>query len=671
MQIIQRFSSGCMGFKAFGALLVFLSTSPIQAATLRVGHHAAYDYNTITAALADADSGDTITVAAGTYQQAPPYLETFPLLMKSGVRLIRESMDILPVIDAGNTDRVFVCLDLAAATGSRIEGFKITGGVTPAANLTGGGLDIRNSELVLATCEIEDNVALDTGGGVYCYGTTLTLHDCIISGNIADQGGGMYVTSGSLVSINRCLISGNVITYTGAGICISSNCSVSINGSEISGNDSSQYGGGIFCCSADANIFNCLIEDNHAVQHGGGMSIYNSTVFCNQSAWIGNTSPAGGAIFARENSVLKMFECVIGSNITTQTGGGIQATDSEIEMLYSKIAANSATNSGGGLSLKTATGIIASCDIIDNHSVNGAGFEFTGNTETQIINCLFARNHATEFGGALFFRDSSPEASLCTMTDNYAADGGGALSCSNANPILRDSILWDDDIDEIFVFSGTPSITFCDVEGGWSASATNFDADPLFVTGADGEFFLSQTASGQTADSPCVNTGSASSTAISFTACDQSFYMDAMTTRTNGGFDSSQVDIGYHYDPSYDYCTEIGCSIDIPSVYLSAGDPFYCYVILCNPDLITYPDIPVFVLLDVYGSYFFAPSFSGFDYYERDLYPGKTTIEVLPEFTWPANAGAASGIAIYAGMTNHEMTMLFGALAYVTFGWGI
>ena len=256
------------------------------------------------------------------------------------------------------------------------------------------------------------------------------------------------------------------------------------------------------------------------------------------------------------------------------------------------------------------------------------------------------------------------------MTDNYAADGGGAFSCSNANPVLRDSILWDDDIDEVFVFSGTPAITFCDVEGGWSGSATNFDADPQFVTSTDGEFFLSQTAAGQTADSPCVNAGSGPSASFSYPILDQTFYMDTLTTRTDKESDSGQVDVGYHYDPSYDYCTEPGCSIDMPSSFYHPGDPFYIYVVACNPDLITYPDMPLFVLLDVNGSYFFAPGFTDFDYYETDLYPGKTTIEVIPEFSWPANAGSSSGIGLYAGMTNHEMTMLFGTLDYVTFGWG-
>jgi hypothetical protein len=650
------------------SILLMIWISPATfAATLRVGHGVWYDYTTITAALAAANSGDTITVAAGTYQPGAPYNETFPLVMRSAARLMWENTSSMPVIDAGQSDRVFLCENLAA--GSRIEGFIITGGMTSAADRVGGGLDIRNSELVLSDCEITDNYAQDSGGGMYCFSSTVTLHDCVISGNIADQGGGIYARTGSSLNINRCLISGNVTTYTGAGIYITSNCSVSIEGSEISGNDSSQYGGGIFFYNVDANIFNCLIEDNHADLQGGGLAMNDSTVYGNQNAWIGNTSPAGGAIFARENSVLKMFECVIGNNTTTETGGGIQVSDSEIQMLFSKIAANSATNSGGGLSLKTATGVIAMCEFIDNTSVNGAGINFDNNSETQIVNCLFARNHATEFGGALFFNDSAPEVTHCTMTDNYAADGGGSMACSAGNPVVTNSILWDNDIDEVFVFSGTPVITFCDVEGGWSGSATNFNADPLFITGSDGSFFLSQTVSGQPSDSPCVNTGSGSSTSLSYSILDRFLYMDTMTTRTDNGTDAGLVDVGYHYDPTYCYCTEFGCSIDIPSTFLHAGDPFYCHVTACNPDLITYPDIPLFVLLDVFGTYFFAPGFSDFDYYEINLIPGKTAIEVIPEFSWPSNVGSASGIVLYAAMTDHNMTSLFGTLDAVTFGW--
>ncbi len=116
-------------------------------------------------------------------------------------------------------------------------------------------------------------------------------------------------------------------------------------------------------------------------------------------------------------------------------------------------------------------------------------------------------------------------------------------------------------------------------------------------------------------------------------------------------------------------CTESGCTISMPSHDFGAGDPCSCDVLVCNATGATLTDIPVFVLLDVYGSYFFAPDFSEFAYYLMPLSPGNNPIQVLPTFAWPTGAGAASGIKWYAAMTNPGMTELYGSLDTFEFGW--
>ncbi len=82
-------------------------------------------------------------------------------------------------------------------------------------------------------------------------------------------------------------------------------------------------------------------------------------------------------------------------------------------------------------------------------------------------------------------------------------------------------------------------LTYSDIEGGYLGEG-NIDADPLFVTGTSGDYYLSQTAAGQGSDSPCVDTGSE-------TAEDSG--LDDRTTRTDGVPDSGIVDMGYHYEP--------------------------------------------------------------------------------------------------------------------------
>lgn len=116
-------------------------------------------------------------------------------------------------------------------------------------------------------------------------------------------------------------------------------------------------------------------------------------------------------------------------------------------------------------------------------------------------------------------------------------------------------------------------------------------------------------------------------------------------------------------------CSLFGCAIDMPSNDFGPGDECYCNVTVCDTDSFSCTDIPVFVVLDVAGAYFFAPDFSEFGDYTMTLPPGETVIPVLPSFDWPAGVGAFSGVNGYVAMTNPEMTALHGALDIFTFGW--
>jgi len=119
-----------------------------------------------------------------------------------------------------------------------------------------------------------------------------------------------------------------------------------------------------------------------------------------------------------------------------------------------------------------------------------------------------------------------------------------------------------------------------------------------------------------------------------------------------------------------DPCTGLECIIDMPSAMYHPDDTCYCNVILCNPGPKTYVNLPVFVILDVYGIFYFAPDFNDYGYFLLEsLPPGSDELEILPEFTWPSDAGSASDIHFYAGMTDRDITELIGEYDMFTFGW--
>ncbi|MBD3179619.1 MAG: hypothetical protein GF417_08390 [Candidatus Latescibacteria bacterium] len=85
--------------------------------------------------------------------------------------------------------------------------------------------------------------------------------------------------------------------------------------------------------------------------------------------------------------------------------------------------------------------------------------------------------------------------------------------------------------------SSVPDITHSLVQGGYSGTG-NIDQDPIWMTGPEGNYYLSETLCGQASDIPCVKAGSAAAESLGV--------VDRITT-TDHGPDTGMVDIGYHY----------------------------------------------------------------------------------------------------------------------------
>jgi hypothetical protein len=159
-------------------------------------------------------------------------------------------------------------------------------------------------------------------------------------------------------------------------------------------------------------------------------------------------------------------------------------------------------------------------------------------------------------GGIAFWENSQPTCESNTIVENSASVEGGGIYCNSiwADPlVITNTIFWDNSGptgQEIWIGEGgyfsILTLSYSDVQGGQSSvyvdpgstlnwGAGMIDADPLFVTGPMGDYYLSQLAAGQGTDSPCVDTGDPTSAMI------------IGTTRTDEIQDSGVVDMGFHY----------------------------------------------------------------------------------------------------------------------------
>ncbi len=113
----------------------------------------------------------------------------------------------------------------------------------------------------------------------------------------------------------------------------------------------------------------------------------------------------------------------------------------------------------------------------------------------------------------------------------------------------------------------------------------------------------------------------------------------------------------------------LGVDLVLSDDSLHPGDLFSLTAFVSNPGPETYTDIPLVILLDVYGNYFWHPTWTQqFTYESLELDIEVKDIQLL-EFTWPETGTAASGMIFYGALLSETFTEIKGSMDMVTFGW--
>jgi len=196
---------------------------------------------------------------------------------------------------------------------------------------------------------------------------------------------------------------------------------------------------------------------------------------------------SSGSVVTFENgedstSVLSGFTI---TNGWSKKGGGIYCENSSPSLLSLIISENtvnfwdSAGGKGGGIYCSNSIPILSHISIADNYAFcdegdgRGAGIFCENNSNLQINNV--------------------------SISGNTALYQGGGVYIENSNLILMNCILWNDLPDEIFVSSGSLTVDYSNILGGWTGSG-NINADPLFCDPDSGDYTLAE-------NSPCIGSG--------------------------------------------------------------------------------------------------------------------------------------------------------------------
>ncbi len=124
---------------------------------------------------------------------------------------------------------------------------------------------------------------------------------------------------------------------------------------------------------------------------------------------------------------------------------------------------------------------------------------------------------------------------------------------------------------------------------------------------------------------------------------------------------------------------DLGVSLELPTTMVHPGELFYVKGYLHNPGPETYSNVPVCFVLEVYGEFWFWPSWpyfsppeeTGFDYGQFNVPIGSQEVDVLDEFTWPdTGESTAEGLRFYGAMLTQDMSQILGQFDCVEFDYG-
>jgi hypothetical protein len=439
-------------------------------------------------------NGDTVWVSNGTY-----YL-TNQISITKVITVQGWTNNGIVTVDGQSNCRCFY-VNAYNATGT-VDGFNVINGVTNGAN--GGGFYLKYGGIV-QNCTISNCTANNGGGiGTYLFASNMliSISNCTIANNTATNasgntgGGGIFIDYDRYdITIVGCIVQNNFAGRHGGGIFIYSSAGIISNCAVIGNTTGDGYGGGIrFQHSAfgdrPAIIDNCVIVSNRAlgVNYGGGICHPPSTY----GLIITNCRVSG-------NSCAGYF----GAGVYLGAGG---------QLVNSYICNNNNTSissgaAGGGI--YNSGGLVKNCVITNNttltntfSSVKFGGGIYNSGAATN-INCLIAYN-ISGYGGGICDGNGSLNIN-CTIASNYAnGAGGGYYASAITNQVVENCIIYHNTSpagSNCYITNSAIYFTNCCAAPltGLSGSG-NTSNNPAFVSKDAGDWHLA-------ANSPCINAG--------------------------------------------------------------------------------------------------------------------------------------------------------------------
>ncbi len=269
----------------------------------------------------------------------------------------------------------------------------------------GGALYLRLGGVRLVDSLFTNNHARRSGGAVHISaGGLASVEGCRFSRNATSDGihsGGAIQVRAEEVLVAASTFSENYATLGGAGLACSYANSLSLIRSRFERNIAERGGGGIDVSGVEWTLVrDCDIRGNRTgeVGRGGGIHVANDAVLERCTISNNMAGSAGGGVYA--GGPVSIRECVIQFNTVTRfsgRGGGVYCNGESVAIAGSTLGGNISISDGAGLSIHGAASVsIIRSSILDNLSSGGAGGAELRECGNALLNDCVSRGMGAE-----------------------------------------------------------------------------------------------------------------------------------------------------------------------------------------------------------------------------------------------------------------------------------
>ena len=403
------------------------------AATHTVDASGEGDFTSIQSAVDAAASGDTINVAAGTYEES---------INISAKTLTIEGAGVGATIISSDRDSTAF---KATSGGLNVSHLSIKGG--------GQGMQLRGVTGSLTAVEVDNNRGSEMGGGVAITDSAnVNLTSVMITNNEGSDGGGLYLDASSQAVLTEPWISGNEASSSGGGVYSAGK--IQLNSAELIENTAGVHGGGLFATGLSPEVVDSSVWGNVAGSNGGGIAVDSASVgsgvnprILGTELWINQAGGDGGGIWMNASGEYYLKKLLVVLNSAAGDGGGLWVSGGRPTNTFIRAWHNEAGNDGGGALFAGSNGGETRRSSFGGNTAGGSGggAVHRDTNGTHLVRAIrYIENSATTGGGLVIDGDVNKWNTVSNVDVVGNSGGGVSIVNSDAARVLNAIVAMND-----------------------------------------------------------------------------------------------------------------------------------------------------------------------------------------------------------------------------------